>query len=93
MSQWVYLEDVSNHVGENVEIRGWMFNKRSSGKIHFLQLRDGTGFIQGIVERSSVDEEVFKTADSLRIESSVMVEGTIRKMKDLLTVMKWMSRT
>ena len=79
MSQWVYLEDVSNHVGENVEIRGWMFNKRSSGKIHFLQLRDGTGFIQGIVERSSVDEEVFKTADSLRIESSVMVEGTIRK--------------
>ena len=89
----MYLEDVSNHVGENVEIRGWMFNKRSSGKIHFLQLRDGTGFIQGIVERSSVDEEVFKTADSLRIESSVMVEGTIRKMKDLLTVMKWMSRT
>ena len=79
MSQWVYIEDVANHVGKEVEIRGWMFNKRSSGKIHFLQLRDGTGFIQGIVERSSVDEEVFKTADSLRIESSVMVEGTIRK--------------
>ena len=79
MSQWVYIEDVADHVGKEVEIRGWMFNKRSSGKIHFLQLRDGTGFIQGIVERSSVDEEVFKTADSLRIESSVMVEGTIRK--------------
>lgn len=79
MFQWVYLEDVSNHVGENVEIRGWMFNKRSSGKIHFLQLRDGTGFIQAIVEKSSVDEEIFKAADSLRIESSVVIEGTIRK--------------
>lgn len=77
----MYLEDVSDHVGENVEIRGWMFNKRSSGKIHFLQLRDGTGFIQAIVEKSSVDEEVFKTANSLRIESSVVVGGMIREDK------------
>jgi len=77
----VYLEDVSDHVGENVEIRGWMFNKRSSGKIYFLQLRDGTGFIQAIVEKSSVDEEVFKTANSLRIESSVVVGGMIREDK------------
>ena len=81
MSKWVYLEDVSDHVGENVEIRGWMFNKRSSGKIYFLQLRDGTGFIQAIVEKSSVDEEVFKTANSLRIESSVVVGGMIREDK------------
>ncbi len=77
----MYLEDVSDHVGENVEIRGWMFNKRSSGKIYFLQLRDGTGFIQAIVEKSSVDEEVFKTANSLRIESSVVVGGMIREDK------------
>jgi len=81
LSQWVYLEDISEHVGEDVEIRGWMFNKRSSGKIHFLQLRDGTGFIQAIVEKSSTDEEVFKTADSLRMESSVVVEGRVREDK------------
>ncbi len=81
MAQWVYIEDAADHVGEEVEIRGWMFNKRSSGKIHFLQLRDGTGFIQAIVEKSSVDEEVFKTVDSLRIESSVMIVGKIREDK------------
>lgn len=81
MAQWIYIEDVADHVGEEIEIRGWMFNKRSSGKIHFLQLRDGTGFIQAIVEKSSVKEEVFKTADSLRIESSVVIVGKIREDK------------
>ncbi len=81
MTQWVYIEDVADHVGEKIEIRGWMFNKRSSGKIHFLQLRDGTGFIQAIVEKSSVDEEIFQIAASLRIESSVMIEGIIREDK------------
>ena len=81
MAQWVYIEDVTDHVGEEIEIRGWMFNKRSSGKIHFLQLRDGTGFIQAIVEKSSVEEEIFKRADSLRIESSVVIVGKIREDK------------
>ncbi len=81
LARWVYIEDVAEHVGEEIEIRGWMFNKRSSGKIHFLQLRDGTGFIQAIVEKSSVDEETFKKADSLRIESSVIVQGSVREDK------------
>ncbi len=81
LARWVYIEDVAEHVGEEIEIRGWMFNKRSSGKIHFLQLRDGTGFIQAIVEKSSVDEETFKKADSLRIESSVIVQGGVREDK------------
>ncbi len=79
MARWIYLEDAKNHIGEEVTIKGWMFNKRSSGKIHFLQLRDGTGFIQGIVERSSVSEEVFERANSLRIETSVVVSGSVRK--------------
>ncbi len=79
MAKWIYLEDAKNHIGEEVLIKGWMFNKRSSGKIHFLQLRDGTGFIQGIVEKSSVSDEVFEKADTLRIESSVIVSGKIRK--------------
>ena len=81
LARWVYIEDAAEHVGEEIEIRGWMFNKRSSGKIHFLQLRDGTGFIQAIVEKSSVDEETFKKADSLRIESSVIVQGKVREDK------------
>jgi asparaginyl-tRNA synthetase len=81
LAKWVYIEDIAEHVGEEVEIRGWLFNKRSSGKIHFLQLRDGTGFIQGIVEKSSVNADVFKTADSLKTESSVMVQGKVREDK------------
>uniref|UniRef100_A0A7V3RDR2 Asparagine--tRNA ligase n=1 Tax=Mesoaciditoga lauensis TaxID=1495039 RepID=A0A7V3RDR2_9BACT len=79
LSEWLYLGDVSKHIGETVKIKGWVFNKRSSGKIHFLQVRDGTGFIQGIVENSSVDEDVFKRAGELKLESSLVIEGKIRK--------------
>ncbi|MGC9140021.1 asparagine--tRNA ligase [Athalassotoga sp.] len=76
--QWTYIKDLKDHVGEHVEIKGWLFNKRSSGKIHFLQIRDGTGFVQGIVEKS-VSDEVFDLADKLRIESSLSLRGRVRK--------------
>ncbi|BBJ28356.1 asparagine--tRNA ligase [Athalassotoga saccharophila] len=76
--QWIYIKDLKDHIGEHVEIKGWLFNKRSSGKIHFLQIRDGTGFVQGIVEKS-VSNETFELADELRIESSLSVKGKVRK--------------
>lgn len=79
MAKWIYIEEARDHIGERIELRGWLFNRRSSGKIQFLQLRDGTGFIQGIVEKKAVGEEIFEKAGSLRPESSVVVEGTIRK--------------
>jgi len=67
------------HVGEDVEVRGWLRRKRSSGKIHFLSLRDGTGFVQGIVEKSSVPEELFNIAKKLKMESSIIVRGTVKR--------------
>ena len=76
---WVYIEDFKNHVGETVILKGWVFNKRSSGKIHFLQLRDGTGTTQGIMEKAKVEESLFEKAKGLRIESSVEVEGVVRE--------------
>lgn len=76
--QWVYIKDLKDHVGEHVKIKGWLFNKRSSGKIHFLQVRDGTGFIQGIVEKSTSNES-FGIAEQLKMESSLGISGTIRK--------------
>lgn len=76
---WVYIEDFKNHIGETVTLKGWVFNKRSSGKIHFLQLRDGTGTTQGILEKVKVEESVFEKAKELRIESSVEVEGIVRE--------------
>ncbi|MBS4209793.1 asparagine--tRNA ligase [Bacillus sp. FJAT-50079] len=73
------ISEVSKFVGKQVTIGAWLANKRSSGKIAFLQLRDGTGFIQGVVVKSEVDEAVFQKAKSLTQESSVYVTGTIQE--------------
>src|SRR5213075_869686 len=74
----VYIEDIGKPEGEEVTIRGWLHNRRSSGKIHFLILRDGTGFIQGVMSKAAVGEELFKTADHLSQETSIVVTGTAR---------------
>jgi asparaginyl-tRNA synthetase len=74
----VYIEDIGRHEGEEVTIKGWLHNRRSSGKIHFLILRDGTGFIQGVMSKAAVGEDLFKVADHLSQETSVIVTGTAR---------------
>ncbi|NMA90208.1 MAG: asparagine--tRNA ligase [Amphibacillus sp.] len=71
------INQVKNYLNKEVTIGGWLANKRSSGKIAFLQLRDGTGFIQGVVVKAEVTEEVFTMAKGLSQESSVYVTGTI----------------
>ena len=73
----IQIIDSKNHVGEKVKIGAWVANKRSSGKIAFISLRDGSAFFQGVVVKSEVDEEVFAQAKSLNQESSVWVTGTI----------------
>jgi asparaginyl-tRNA synthetase len=74
----VYIEDIGRHEGEEVTIKGWLHNRRSSGKIHFLILRDGTGFIQAVMSKAAVGDELFKSADHLSQETSVIVTGTAR---------------
>ena len=74
----VYIEDIGKHTGEDVTIKGWLHNKRSSGKIHFLTLRDGSGFIQAVMSKAAVGEDVFKAADHLSQETSLMVTGVAR---------------
>lgn len=73
-----FIKDAKDHVGESVMVQGWMFNKRGSGKIWFLQLRDGSGVMQAVVVPES-GQETMKKAESLTIESSVRVTGTISK--------------
>ncbi|MBM7692612.1 asparaginyl-tRNA synthetase [Peribacillus deserti] len=73
------IKDVSKYAGEEVTIGGWLANKRSSGKIAFLQLRDGSGFIQGVVVKEDVGEEVFAKAKALTQESSLYVIGTVQR--------------
>ena len=74
----VYIEDIARSEGQQVTLRGWLHNRRSSGKIHFLTVRDGTGFIQAVMSKATVGEEVFKRADHLGQESSIVVHGTVR---------------
>jgi asparaginyl-tRNA synthetase len=76
--QIVYIEDVASHEGAAVRLRGWLHNRRSSGKIHFLTLRDGTGFIQCVMSKQAVGEEMFRRADHLSQESAIIVDGTVR---------------
>jgi asparaginyl-tRNA synthetase len=73
-----YIEKIGEHVGQTVTIQGWLHNRRSSGKIHFLVVRDGTGFLQVVMGKKDVDEATFTRADHLSQESAVVVTGTVR---------------
>jgi asparaginyl-tRNA synthetase len=73
-----YIEDVARHEGREITLKGWLHGRRSSGKIHFLQLRDGSGFIQAVMSKAAVGDDVFRQADHLSQESAVMVRGTVR---------------
>lgn len=73
------IGQVHKYVGEQVTIGAWIANKRSSGKIAFLQLRDGSGFIQGVVVKAEVEEAIFETAKGLTQETSVYVTGTVQE--------------
>jgi asparaginyl-tRNA synthetase len=81
MATTTSINRIGTFVGQEVELRGWMYNKRSSGKIHFLQLRDGSGFIQGVVVKGEVSEEVFARCDEINLESSVSISGVVREDK------------
>ena len=78
MPEWVYVKDIAQYEGQEVELRGWLYNKRSSGKLHFLQVRDGTGTIQCVVFKGDVSAETFTLGRDLTQESSVVVQGTVR---------------
>src|SRR5687768_3050288 len=72
------IQDIATHAGQQVTIHGWLHNRRSSGKIHFLIVRDGTGFIQAVVSKAAVGDEAFAKADHLSQETSLSVTGTVR---------------
>jgi asparaginyl-tRNA synthetase len=72
------ISEVGKYTEQEVTIGAWLANKRSSGKIAFLQLRDGTGFIQGVVVKAEVSEELFATAKSITQESSLYIKGIVR---------------
>ncbi|NDI34406.1 asparagine--tRNA ligase [Chengkuizengella sediminis] len=79
MSNKCMVREVGQYVGQEVTIGCWVHNKRSSGKIQFLQLRDGTGFIQGVMVKQEVEEEIWLAAKELTQESSLYATGIVRE--------------
>ena len=79
--KWAYIEDIADFKDQEVELRGWVYNKRSGGKIRFLMIRDGTGMIQATIYSSDKDHPLFLKFDQLTLESSIIVRGTVKEDK------------
>jgi asparaginyl-tRNA synthetase len=75
----LYIEDLAAHAGESVTLRGWLSTKRSSGKIRFLVIRDGTGIVQAVLLKNKLSDDVFASFDHITQESSLEVTGVVRK--------------
>ncbi len=73
-----YINQLSEHVGAEVTLKGWLYNLRSSGKLLFPQLRDGTGVVQGVVFKKAVPEETWEALKNLGQESALVIRGTVR---------------
>ncbi len=78
MTQHVTIEHIAGHVGEEVVLKGWVYNKTDKGRLQFIRLRDGTGFIQCVVFKKNVSPEAWEASTSLTLESSLVVTGTVR---------------
>src|SRR2546425_9496464 len=78
MPEVATVEGIGAHAGRTVSVCGWLAGRRSSGKLHFLQVRDGTGTIQCVLSKAAVPEETFTLADHLSQESSLEVTGVVR---------------
>mgnify|MGYP006287638083 CR=1 FL=1 len=72
-------DDLEAHEGREVTLKGWLYNRRSSGKLHFLQVRDGSGVLQCVMPKKAVDEATFERAGHLPQESALTVTGTVKK--------------
>lgn len=79
MTELISIADCRNHVDQEVQMHVWLTDKRSSGKIVFLQLRDGTAFFQGVIRKNAVSDKVFETAKSLHQEASFYIKGTVHQ--------------
>ncbi len=79
MEKQTYIQEIAAHDGQEVLLRGWLYGKRSSGKLHFLQVRDGTGVIQCVVSKKDVPEAVFAAGTAVHQEASIEVRGKVVK--------------
>lgn len=74
-----YINELKNYIGKEVTLKGWLYNSRSSGKLVFPQLRDGTGIVQCVVFKGNVSTDVFENAKAIGQESSIIVRGKVKE--------------
>ncbi len=74
-----YISDIGSHLGEEIILKGWLYNKRSSGKLGFLEVRDGSGIVQGVISRKDVNESIWNASETVTQESSIIVTGVPRE--------------
>jgi len=79
MRNTTYIRDIKNYEGQVITLSGWLYNMRSSGKLRFIILRDGTNTIQAVVSKNDVGDEVFDRCDQLTQESSLKITGLVVK--------------
>ena len=75
----IRISEIADHVGAEIKLQGWLHRRRSSGKIHFLTVRDGTGVVQAVMSKAEVGEIIFTDTDHLGQETSIKIEGVVRK--------------
>jgi len=73
----MFIKDLKNYKDKEAKLKGWVYNFRSSGSIMFLQLRDGTGFVQGILNKADVSEEKWNEAQKIVLETSIELSGVV----------------
>jgi asparaginyl-tRNA synthetase len=81
MNKQIYITDIRNYADKEVELTGWLYNKRHSGKLWFLLVRDGTAMIQAVVFKGNVSEELFNRCEEVTQESSILIKGTVNADK------------
>ncbi len=79
MAPHVYVDQLKQHVGQPIVLKGWLYNMASKGKLHFLQVRDGSGIVQAVMSKAEVGDQIFALAGSLKQEASIIVHGTVRE--------------
>ena len=79
MPEVVRIEELGKHVGKEVEIRGWLYNKRNLGKVKFVIVRDGSGFLQGVILRDQAPDKILENFKKVTLESSVILRGVVRE--------------
>ncbi|MCC6614808.1 MAG: asparagine--tRNA ligase [Anaerolineae bacterium] len=78
MAQVISISEIADHVGQEVMVRGWVYDRTDKGKLQFIQVRDGSGIVQCVAYKPDMDEATFETASKLTQESSVIVSGTVK---------------